>query len=162
MAGAVVQWLRDGLGIIDSAQDVAHQLAMSVPTMGCSWCRPSWASARPTGNRTRAGPCSASPGARARPTSPGQGLDRAGAGPGRLTAPGHVATAGAVTRRLPTPRPLNSSWRYRSGPRASRFAVPPVGRSRRSAGRSCFSRPRPWSRRLWPAAEPAPVSAASG
>ncbi len=52
VAGSVIQWLRDGLGLIDSAAESAA-LAQSLRSTGASiWCRPSSASARPTGAAT--------------------------------------------------------------------------------------------------------------
>ena len=60
VTGAALQWLRDGLGIIESAAE-AGPLAASVPDAGeFSWCRRSSVSARRTGTRTRAAPSSAS------------------------------------------------------------------------------------------------------
>ena len=50
VAGAAVQWLRDGLGIIRSSGEV-EALAASVPRQRwrLPWCRPSPAWGRPTG-----------------------------------------------------------------------------------------------------------------
>jgi glycerol kinase len=53
IGGAVVQWLRDGLKIIRTAQEI-EALAATVPTMAASiWYPPSLASARPIGMLTR-------------------------------------------------------------------------------------------------------------
>jgi glycerol kinase len=56
IGGAVVQWLRDGLGLIRSSAEI-EALAASVPDCGgCIWCRrlPVWV--RRTGTNTRAAP----------------------------------------------------------------------------------------------------------
>ena len=59
MGGAVVQWLRDGLGLVKRASEV-EALAASVPDSGgWCWCRPSLAGRAVLGTRTRAAPCSA-------------------------------------------------------------------------------------------------------
>jgi glycerol kinase len=60
IGGAVVQWLRDGLGLIEQAADI-EALAASCRTAAarCCSCRPSPASARPTGTATPAAPWSA-------------------------------------------------------------------------------------------------------
>jgi glycerol kinase len=60
IGGAVVQWLRDGLKIIRSANEV-NALAASVPDNGGVYLVPAFAgSARRTGMRTRAARCSGS------------------------------------------------------------------------------------------------------
>jgi glycerol kinase len=59
IAGSVVQWLRDGLRMIERASD-SQALAAQVPDSGGAiWCRPSSAWARPTGAATCAARCSA-------------------------------------------------------------------------------------------------------
>ena len=61
IAGAAVQWLRDGLGIIAQRRGDARRWPRRSPTPAASTsCRPSSASARRTGTRTRAAPSSAS------------------------------------------------------------------------------------------------------
>ncbi len=71
VGGAVVQWLRDGLGIIRSAAEV-EALARSVSAS----CRPSPGLARRTGTRSRAAACSASHAERLARTSPGRRSNR--------------------------------------------------------------------------------------
>lgn len=66
IAGAAVQWLRDELKLIDSAED-SEYYASKVEDAGGVYVVPAWAP--PTGTCTRAGRSSASPGARARSTS---------------------------------------------------------------------------------------------
>jgi glycerol kinase len=59
MGGATVQWLRDGLGMISSSDEI-EALAASVPTaMVSTWYRHTPASAPRTGTPTHAAPCSA-------------------------------------------------------------------------------------------------------
>jgi hypothetical protein len=59
IAGSVVQWLRDGLRMIERASD-SQALAAQVPDSGGAiWCRRSSASARPTGAAMCAARCSA-------------------------------------------------------------------------------------------------------
>ncbi len=70
IGGAVVQWLRDGLGIIKSASDI-EALAASVPDPGGVYMVPAFAGlARPTGINTPVAPSPASPAAPPRPISP--------------------------------------------------------------------------------------------
>jgi len=65
VAGAAIQWLRDGLRFIQSAGE-SEALARQTPSITASfWCRPSPASGHPTGTRKRAAPSSASPATRA-------------------------------------------------------------------------------------------------
>ena len=64
VTGAAVQWLRDGLGVIDDAADVEGWPARSPTAAGSSSSRPSPASARRGGTRTRGARCSASRGDR--------------------------------------------------------------------------------------------------
>ena len=73
IAGAVVQWLRDGLGIIRTSEEVRHAGARrSRTTAGSTWCRRSPGSGPRTGTRTPAARSSASPAARRPGTSPGR------------------------------------------------------------------------------------------
>ena len=59
VAGAAVQWLRDGLGLIKHARrDRAAGAKPPTRPRRSIWCRPSSASARPTGSPTPAAPCS--------------------------------------------------------------------------------------------------------
>ena len=54
IAGAAIQWLRDGLRILDRAADSeAWRAAWRIRAAWC-WSRPSWVSARPTGGPRRA------------------------------------------------------------------------------------------------------------
>ncbi len=76
MAGALIQWLRDELGIIESVADT-DAIARSVATpTACSSCRRSRGSARPGGMPTPAAPSSASPAAPGAPTSCGRPWSR--------------------------------------------------------------------------------------
>ena len=70
VTGAAVQWLRDGLGIIDAAAEIARRSPPPCPTPGLSSCPRSRASAARAGIRTPAAPSSASPAAPPAPTSP--------------------------------------------------------------------------------------------
>jgi glycerol kinase len=55
IAGAAVQWLRDGLGFFTSAKEVEALAASACPTRAASsWCRRSPAWAPRTGGPTRA------------------------------------------------------------------------------------------------------------
>ena len=77
IAGAVVQWLRDGLGLIGSSADVeplARQRAGLAAA--CTSCRPLSGLGRRTGTRTPAARSSASPAARPPATSPGRPWSR--------------------------------------------------------------------------------------
>ena len=58
VAGAAVQWLRDGLRLISKSSDV-EAVARRAPsrTTASTWCRPSSAWARPTGTPARAARC---------------------------------------------------------------------------------------------------------
>jgi glycerol kinase len=58
IAGAAVQWLRDGLGIIERLRDRAAG-ARPIRRRRSIWCRPSPASARRIGMPRRAARCSA-------------------------------------------------------------------------------------------------------
>ncbi len=49
VAGAAVQWLRDGLGVIESAAETGRSPSGPTRPRTSTWCRPSSASARPTG-----------------------------------------------------------------------------------------------------------------
>ena len=72
VGGAVVSWLRDGLGIIKTSADVA-KLATSVPDSGGVYFVPAFAGlGAPIGILTRAVRFSESHAARPRPTSPGR------------------------------------------------------------------------------------------
>jgi glycerol kinase len=71
MAGATVQWLRDGLGIIAKASEAGELAARPTRRSACISCPPSPGSARPGGMRRRAAPSSASPAPRAAPRSAG-------------------------------------------------------------------------------------------
>ena len=63
VAGAAIQWLRDELRLLEEARDSEYMARRSrTPTAAMS-CRPSPASARPTGTSTPAAPSWASPGA---------------------------------------------------------------------------------------------------
>ena len=64
IGGAVVQWLRDGLGLIRTAAEIEALAASCRTTAASTWCRRSPASARRTGIRTRAARSSASRAAR--------------------------------------------------------------------------------------------------
>jgi glycerol kinase len=55
VTGAAVQWLRDGLGIIETAAETETSPARSTGTTACISCPPSPGSAPPTGTPTRAG-----------------------------------------------------------------------------------------------------------
>ena len=59
IAGAAVQWLRDGLRLIASAAGVGALAAAADPSQDVYWYRRSSASGRPTGMPRRAGRCSA-------------------------------------------------------------------------------------------------------
>ena len=60
VAGAAVQWLRDGLGLIKQAgRDRTARRQVRSRRRASIWCRPSSASARPTGIRGCAARCSA-------------------------------------------------------------------------------------------------------
>ena len=71
VGGAVVQWLRDGLGLIEQASDV-EALAASVPDTGGVYLVPAFTGlgSAALGRRTRAAPSSASRAARPARTSP--------------------------------------------------------------------------------------------
>jgi Glycerol kinase len=58
IAGAVVQWLRDGMGILDSAPQSADLAAEADPGTGCIWCRPLPGWARRGGMPRRGARCS--------------------------------------------------------------------------------------------------------
>ena len=59
IAGAAVQWLRDGLKMIEQRRDSGELAAEGRPGAGClSSCRPSSASARRIGTPRRAARCS--------------------------------------------------------------------------------------------------------
>jgi hypothetical protein len=69
IAGAAVQWLRDGLKLIENAPQV-NDLANRGVRGRSRWCRPLSVLARPIGTRTRAGRSSASPATPDRKISP--------------------------------------------------------------------------------------------
>ena len=54
IAGAAVQWLRDGLKLIATAAETGTLAANADPAERSIWCRPSSASARPGGTPKRA------------------------------------------------------------------------------------------------------------
>jgi glycerol kinase len=58
VAGAAVQWLRDNLQIVAGAEATGALAAAATQRRTSFWCRPSSASARPTGGRTCAARCS--------------------------------------------------------------------------------------------------------
>ncbi|WP_256205657.1 FGGY-family carbohydrate kinase [Calditerricola satsumensis] len=58
IAGAAIQWLRDGLRILDAAADSEYFAAKCPTPAGCTWCRPLPGWARRTGTCTPAGPFS--------------------------------------------------------------------------------------------------------
>jgi glycerol kinase len=58
IAGAAVQWLRDGLRVIASAPESGALAAKADPGRTSTSCRPSSGSARPTGSPRRAARCS--------------------------------------------------------------------------------------------------------
>ena len=84
IGGAVVQWLRDGLGLIRTRRTSSASRRPCPTTAASTSCRPSRASARRTGTPTRAARSSAS---RAASTA------------------GHIARAAAREHRLPGRRP---------------------------------------------------------
>ena len=55
MGGAIVQWLRDGLGVISDSSEV-EALAASGTTAACIWCPLSWGWALLTGTSTPGAP----------------------------------------------------------------------------------------------------------
>ena len=59
IAGAVVQWLRDGLKIIRERRETQALAEAADPARSSTWCPPSPASARPTGTPTAAARSSA-------------------------------------------------------------------------------------------------------
>ena len=58
VAGAAVQWLRDGLGVINSAEETQQIASAMKVTTGCIWCQPLPGLAHPTGTLMPEGPCS--------------------------------------------------------------------------------------------------------
>ena len=59
VAGAAVQWLRDGLKVIARASEAGRMAARPMPSRTWCWCRRSSDSARRTGIPTAAARCSA-------------------------------------------------------------------------------------------------------
>ena len=59
VAGAAVQWLRDGIKLIDHAHEAKPWRSRPATPTASTWCRPLPASARPTGTRRRAARSSA-------------------------------------------------------------------------------------------------------
>lgn len=90
IAGAVVQWLRDGLGLIRTAAET-QALAESVPdSQGVFSCRPSRGSGLRTGTCMPAAASSASPAVRPGPTSCGRRWRASPSRPGTLRAPSRL------------------------------------------------------------------------
>jgi glycerol kinase len=59
VAGAAIQWLRDGLRLLDRADQSGPMADQADPHQNVYWCPPSPALARRGGTRRRAAPCSA-------------------------------------------------------------------------------------------------------
>ena len=74
VTGAAVQWLRDGLGIIEESNEIGRLAEQIASTATGVYRRPRlhWAWGARGGIPTRGGPSSVSPGAPAPPTSPGR------------------------------------------------------------------------------------------
>ena len=76
VTGAAVQWLRDGLGLIESSAEIGPLAASVTTPTARSWSRPSPASGRPGGIRTPGVSWWASPAASPAPTSPAPSWSR--------------------------------------------------------------------------------------
>jgi len=71
VSGAAIQWLRDGLAVIERSEDMGPSPARSPTAAGSTWSPPSRAWGAPGGTRARAAPSPASPGGPGAPSSPG-------------------------------------------------------------------------------------------
>ena len=103
VTGAAVQWLRDGLGIIDDGgRDRGARRARSTPTTASTSCPRSPASARRTGTPTRAARSSGSPAAAAARTSRARRSRRS---PTRPSTRSRAHGGGVGRARSPSCRP---------------------------------------------------------